>query len=183
MNPSNTIRSKIQRKLNWKMNDFFVGAGLRKFKNPEIPIQRILIYHGIDEVGNTIYNSRFLSQTVFDQQLQFFKKHFHLVSLDDFYKNNFHDKLPTIAITFDDGYANNFHRALPLLEKHKVPATFFITTIRDAGYDILWPDALDLSSVASDEPFELRDERLVKKGKKGYCSEKTGLPLKETCKN
>jgi peptidoglycan/xylan/chitin deacetylase (PgdA/CDA1 family) len=183
MNNSNHISSKIRRRLRWVMNDFLFGAGLKTFHPPEIPVQRILVYHGIDRFGNTKYNSRFLSREIFETQLLFFKDHFHIISLDDFYKKNFHDKRSTIAITFDDGYANNNYYALPLLKKHEVPATFFITTIRDAGYEILWTDALDLSSAMSDKPFELQGERFVKKGKKGYWSEKTGLPLKETCKN
>jgi peptidoglycan/xylan/chitin deacetylase (PgdA/CDA1 family) len=178
-----TIRSIIRRRLQWKTNDWLVAAGLKKFKQPEIPVQRILVYHGIDEAGNTTYNSRFFSQAVFEKQLQFFKEYFHIISLDDFYKKNFHEKRSTIAITFDDGYANNFHRAFPLLVKYNLPATFFITTIHDAGFDILWTDALDLSSAVSNKSFELRGEHFSKKGKSGYYSEKTGKSLKENCKN
>jgi peptidoglycan/xylan/chitin deacetylase (PgdA/CDA1 family) len=179
----NHIVQKARAKARWKTNDLLAGAGLKKFVPPAKPVQRILVYHGIDTEGNTRINSRFLSQAAFDAQVRFFREHFHLVSLDDFYKGNVHDSRSTVAITFDDGYANNLYRALPVLEKHNAPATFFITTIRDVGYDILWPDALDLSAYTDGSPFELRGERFVKRGKKGYHSEQSGLPLKETCKN
>ncbi len=177
------IVQKARAKARWKTNDLLAGAGLKKFSPPPQPVQRILVYHGIDVEGNTRINSRFLSEATFEAHIRFFREHFHLVSLDDFYNEKFHDSRSTIAITFDDGYANNLYRALPVLEKYNAPATFFITTIRDAGGDILWPDALDLSAYTDGSPFELRGERFVKRGSKGYHSEQSGLPLKETCKN
>lgn len=183
MNSNNNIAAKIRRKLQWAGNDVLHALHLKSFRSPKNPIQRILIYHGIDEKGNTKFNSRFLSVSEFKKHIEFFHQHFHVVSLDDFYKGNFHDKRSTVAITFDDGYDSNVRYAFPILREYNIPATFFITTIRDAGYEILWPDALDLSAAESDEPFELRGERFSKKGKFGYCSEKTGLPIKETCKN
>lgn len=46
-----------------------------------------------------------------------------------------------VAITFDDGYADNFTVAAPLLQRYRMPATFFIATdYLDGG--CMWNDRL-----------------------------------------
>lgn len=35
---------------------------------------------------------------------------------------------PVIAVTFDDGYLDNWENAAPILERYRIPATFFIST-------------------------------------------------------
>ena len=62
-----------------------------------------------------------------------------------------------ILVTFDDGYRDIFTRALPVLEKHKIPAVFFVATDLvfagkpierrqpEAGTDGLFPSDDDLA--------------------------------------
>ncbi len=48
----------------------------------------------------------------------------------------------SIAITFDDGYEDNYLIAKPLLEKYKLPATFFITSKNISSAKQFWWDEL-----------------------------------------
>jgi poly-beta-1,6-N-acetyl-D-glucosamine N-deacetylase len=63
----------------------------------------------------------------FIKQILFFKQHFNLIDEKFFLKKNkdlLHKK-PNLLITFDDGHISNFNIS-NILEKYKVPATFFI---------------------------------------------------------
>ncbi len=121
----------------------------------------ILIYHRlIEKWDRTLDYSQpgmVVTTDTFDRQLQFFKKHFEIVSLSslvnsqfairnsqcsDFRdgqsairhpslansKSEFRNPKPRCVITFDDGWRDNYDIAFPILRKHGVPATIFLTT-------------------------------------------------------
>lgn len=73
-------------------------------------------------------------------------RHYRFVSIDDAVdmiagrKPALHNAL---ALTFDDGYRNNLTEALPVLEKHGVPATFYIATGFVETGASYWIDRLD----------------------------------------
>jgi len=110
---------------------------------------RILVYHGIDTVGARKYNTRFISQPLFNQHLNLYRKYFDIVSITDIVNNNMDPERFSIALSFDDGYLNNLKYAIPILRKHRVPATFCITAISNSDMPILWADLLDLTAVQS----------------------------------
>src|SRR5262249_53668888 len=87
-----------------------------------------------------------------------------------------------ICITFDDGYANNYNYVLPLLQQYEMPAAFFITAIRQAGYDILWNDFLAIASRYGPEKLTYRDERFIKRHGR-YISIDNGTSLAETLRS
>ena len=106
----------------------------------------IVVYHGICQKQPLRFNNIFLTLENFEAHLRMYRNYFNVVSLDDYYRGNFDPHRFNIAIHFDDGYANNHRYVAPLLERYKMPAAFFITAIREAGYDILWNDFLGILS-------------------------------------
>jgi peptidoglycan/xylan/chitin deacetylase (PgdA/CDA1 family) len=135
------LRSRVKgfpRDISWRL-----GPGRSFLQNK--PGARMLVYHGICEKDPLQFNTLFISKRTFEAQLQLYKKYFNLVSLDDYYEERFSKNRFNLCLSFDDGFANNYSYVLPLLEKYQVPAVFFITGIRAAGYDILWNDLLSIA--------------------------------------
>lgn len=80
----------------------------------------------------------------FEAQLCILKKHFAVVSLDEMVRNlkGFPFGKRMIAITFDDGFRDNYFTAAPLLEKYKLPASFYIATRLINSDDMFWWDMI-----------------------------------------
>ena len=170
----------LRSRLNGLPRDISWGLGLNRSYIKNSKTARILIYHGICHNDPLRFNMLFLKQRTFESQLRFYKKYFNIVSLDDFYNRRWDNKKSTVCITFDDGFANNYKYVLPLLQEYKIPATFFITGIRDAGYDILWNDLLCLAYKYGPSKFNFRGEEFIKGGDSKYVSVSTNKRLVDT---
>jgi peptidoglycan/xylan/chitin deacetylase (PgdA/CDA1 family) len=153
--------AKAKWQLRYLGNSLRGAAGLNReiFKNAGGGV-RIITYHGICLDNPLRFNASFITAKAFEKHLQFYRKHFNLISLDDYLAGNISRDRFNVCLTFDDGHRNNLKYALPLLEKYQAPATFFITGIREAGYDILWNDFLAVFSrsgpkriIYKDQPF------------------------------
>ena len=113
----------------------------------------VLLYHGVTNFkageDNNLrnYNSKHLSKTIFENQIEQISKSCNVISTDELIKNwnaKMEYKKPTVVITFDDGFQNNFSIAKPILEKYKVPATFYISTGNITNQKIFWVDTLEI---------------------------------------
>lgn len=176
------ILLKIKYRLLLIFQLFLFKIGLDKYLLRNRYGERIIVFHGIDKIGETKYNSRFVSEKYFTQLIDFISKNYNIISLQDFYAKKFKPNTLNIAITFDDGYANNFKYAIPILEKYSIPATFFITTIQDSSTNFLWPDFLDLVSFYSTQNSIIFENQHYSKNNKGEFIY-NGISLKNKCKN
>jgi len=171
------IASKISRKSRYLRRDMAHLSGFDEKFYRNARGSRILIYHGVCLGDHTRFNPIFLKLKTFEQHLQFYTKYFNVVSLDDYYQCNFSKDKFNVCITFDDGYANNHKYVLSLLEKYQLPATFFVTAIRDAGYDILWNDFLGIIGKYGPKEIIYKEELFRKGLFNRYISKKSGKNL------
>ena len=157
---------------------FSLGFGNNLLKNRYG--ECVMVYHGIDQNGSKKYNTRFVSKNYFDKQIKFFSENYNVVGLDDYYKGNFKEGTLNICITFDDGYLNNYKYAIPVLKKYNIPATFFITTIKNES-NFLWTDFVDLITTKSSKEITFDDYKFEKNNNGEYYNESIKLSLKQYC--
>lgn len=155
--------ARIQNKLGRIGNDFIFNTGLFASNRLKETDHTILMYHGVDTVGGTDFNSRHTSQADFYKHVQFLKKYCHIISLSDFFEKRFISGKPNIALTFDDGYRNNFLYAKPVLEAAKVNGTFYITGLNTSNSDILWADFLNIASKLTEQVISIDGEKFEQK--------------------
>jgi peptidoglycan/xylan/chitin deacetylase (PgdA/CDA1 family) len=100
----------------------------RQAGNRLSPPPLILLYHRVINL-QTDPQQLAVSPAHFAQHLDWLHQHTAVLSLGDLMKWLPTGRWPrrTVVITFDDGYADNLLEALPLLQKQKMPATFFLT--------------------------------------------------------
>jgi peptidoglycan/xylan/chitin deacetylase (PgdA/CDA1 family) len=102
----------------------------------------ILIFHRVLPQQDPLFPDE-MDAARFDKLLTVLKSCFNVVSLRDGVEGLRSGKLPSraVCITFDDGYADNAEIALPILQRHGMPATFFVATgFLDGGR--MWNDTV-----------------------------------------
>ena len=106
------------------------------------------MYHGFtDQSGQAEnYHGKHLHVQTFKKHLQYLKKYYSLVSLEQFVQHCLtKTPIPNNAaiLTFDDGYESNFLLAYPLLKEFNAPATIFLTTDFIEQKQFIWPNRIE----------------------------------------
>lgn len=138
----------------------------------------VLAYHGIDYTNDTSVNTKFRGQKCFEEEIKLLSQFANIISLDDYVNDRIEPYKLNVAITFDDGFLNNYQLAKPVLEKHKAPATFFITPIWQQGKDILWPDLVDHSLPYAPATLNVAGE-VYSRDMPGRYFHSSGLPIRQ----
>lgn len=95
----------------------------------------VLTYHRVlpesEQRASFSSHSIVVSPKVFEWQLRFLRRHFRMLTIDEFVSlTTSGGKLPERAclITFDDGWFDNLSYAEPILSRLQVPAVVFVAT-------------------------------------------------------
>ena len=102
----------------------------------------ILIFHRVQARPDPLFPEEMHAER-FDTMCGWLRRWCHVLPLDEAARRLQDRSLPpaAAAITFDDGYADNHDVALPILQRHGLPATFFIATgFLDGG--CMWNDVV-----------------------------------------
>ena len=103
----------------------------------------VLMYHRVADVEADPWQLA-VSAENFEAQLKILKKRFAVISVDELGHQLSRKQVRqnAMCLTFDDGYVDNYTTAKPLLEKHHLPATFFISTYFLQNGQPFWWDEL-----------------------------------------
>ncbi len=93
------------------------------------PRLSIVIFHRVMPQVDPLFPEEMHAER-FDRLLGMLRRAFCVVTLGQALALQAAGRLPrrALTITFDDGYADNAEVALPLLQRHGLPATFFVAT-------------------------------------------------------
>lgn len=111
------IRTASARLVRWLA--YVSGSSARQVR--ATASRRIVMLHG---VGTAAYPAEML-----DEQLGWLAGEFEVIAFDELVRRHQEGEAPSgaeIVLTFDDGLRNNATVAAPLLEKHGLPAAFFV---------------------------------------------------------
>lgn len=91
------------------------------------PRVTVLLYHRVSDAAR---DNLTVGVEQFDRQMALLRRHCQVVSIEDIvdWSKIPRSSRPLVCVTFDDGYLDNFENAAPILERHQIPAAFYVST-------------------------------------------------------
>jgi len=162
-----TLPGKIKKKFRKKLREMLLDVAYSFSDRLPSAIRnqrgiRTLVYHSVCKENALKLNARFLTEAQFEQHLIALKTCFNPISFEAYKQKKISSGKLNVLLTFDDGLKNNLTLALPLLVKHKVPAVFFVTALKNRQH-YLFSDLLDVFSLIGPPEIEINGIRFVKK--------------------
>jgi peptidoglycan/xylan/chitin deacetylase (PgdA/CDA1 family) len=116
------LKKEIKTALGWAADA--LGISARRYAS----VSTIVTFHRVNDDMPT--DGLTCSAAKFEDFCRYFSARFKVVALREQITGLSlgKDMRGTLAITFDDGYLDNFQVAAPILQRYRLPATFFITT-------------------------------------------------------
>ncbi len=103
---------------------------------------RTLLYHAVEDKpgSHTAGLGMSISPGVFRQHLDYYQRHYHLMSMQDIVAGR--SAPGTALLTFDDGYASVGDNAAPAMEERGIPATVYLIGKAVRG-EMVWVNQLN----------------------------------------
>ena len=77
-----------------------------------------IMYHYVRNFKNSLFpNIKGLDIDEFKFQINYLKKNYNIISLEEFYNEDYNKKNKNCVLTFDDGYRDHFDFVLEVLVK------------------------------------------------------------------
>jgi peptidoglycan/xylan/chitin deacetylase (PgdA/CDA1 family) len=123
---------------------FFRRVVLRKKEVCVLGLHRVLSAE--EEAQANSLAGIMLKEATFAKMLEFIKRHYRVISLQEFLQGIEDDRSPSVPqclLTFDDGWRDNYTTAYPLLKKSGVDAVIFLVTGLVDGSETFWVEQLN----------------------------------------
>ena len=85
-----------------------------------------IMYHYVRDMKNSMFpNIKGLDIKEFKSQINYLKKSYNIISLEEFFNNDFNKKNKNCVLTFDDGYSDHYDFVLEVLLNNNIKGAFF----------------------------------------------------------
>jgi len=118
---------------------------------------QVLLYHGVYDdatgLGGRNSSGKHIPASRFETEMRVLHEMRPVVSMAEIQAAHWGETtLPdgAVAVTFDDGYLNNYETAWPILERHRIPATIYLSTGYIGTGAMMWTDRLEAAILAAD---------------------------------